>query len=463
MASFFAAASAGCAAAVNVAPSNSANSPNAAAQTAPEQTAEAEASPDAPSAAADAIGIFGASPADDRLRQSQKDADLMLYESWPDETSLGNDHIANVVPVWIEAIDGAQRTLDFEEFYAIGADAALPETAATQALAKVVEALKNAADRGVKIRFIVDKKMSSGENAELPQALRALPGAEVRVIDFGQIAGGVQHAKFFIADGERVYFGSQNFDWRSLTQISEMGARIRNKTLAAPIADIFGLDWQLAQDPKSPIAKTKCYGATRIEYMGETMTAETVASPKSALPCDDMWDLPKIIGMIARAKHSVSFQLLNYATVNYDKTSFDELDKALTDAAKRGVKVRMLVSDWSTRPKYMKDLKRLAKVPNFEARMIEIPEHSMGFVPYSRTIHSKFLVADDDKTWLGTSNWSGDYFYNSRNIGIIATGKALNRDLTKSFDRYWNSAYAVAVDPDADYPVKDQTKPKSQE
>ena len=91
----------------------------------------------------------------------------------------------------------------------------------------------------------------------------------------------------------------------------------------------------------------------------------------------------------------------------------------MTDAAARGVKVRMLVSDWSTRPKYMADLKRLAKVPNFEARMIEIPEHSMGFVAYSRTIHSKFLVVDDDKTWLGTSNWNDTLFFAPSIMAII--------------------------------------------
>ncbi len=420
---------------------------------------------DAPAAAAqadrvDASGLFGASEADDALRHSQKDADLMLFESWPDETTLDNDFIANVVPVWIEAIESAQKTLDFEEFYAIAADDSLPKTAATQALTKVIDAVKDAAARGVKVRFIVDKKMSSGENGVLPEELKKIPGVELRIISYADISGGVQHSKFFIVDGTRVYFGSQNFDWRSLTQISEMGARLHNPSLVAPIVDIFEIDWALALDPKAEVAKTKCYEATQIDYKGEPTIVQTVASPKSVLPCDDMWDLPKMIAMIEGAKKSVSFQLLNYATKNYDKTTFTELDKALTDAAARGVKVRMLVSDWSTRPKYMADLKRLAKVPNFEARMIEIPEHSMGFVAYSRTIHSKFLVVDDDKTWLGTSNWSGDYFYNSRNVGVVATGTKLNAELTQSFDRYWNSDYAIVVDPNVEYEVKDQANPK---
>ena len=45
------------------------------------------------------------------------------------------------------------------------------------------------------------------------------------MIDIGTVAGGVQHAKFFIVDGEEVFLGSQNFDWRALKHIHELGVR----------------------------------------------------------------------------------------------------------------------------------------------------------------------------------------------------------------------------------------------
>ena len=387
---------------------------------------------------------------DDELRKSQDAADLMLYESWPLETSLDNDHIANVVPVWLDAINGAQKTLDFSEYYAINE--------AGTGLDKVVLALKEAAHRGVKIRFIIDKKMNHDENGELPKLLVEEPNIEVRAIDYASIAGGVQHSKYFIVDGKTAYFGSQNFDWRSLEHISEMGARLRPEALVAPLKEIFEIDWALAQDISSEITKTACHGAVEVDYKGEITRVETVASPQKQLPCDDMWDLPKMLSLIGQAKKSVSVQLLNYATLNYDKTYFTELDEALTAAAARGVQVRLLVSDWSTKPKNMSDLKRLSDVPNFTARMLEVPEHSMGFVPYSRTIHSKFMVVDDEDAWLGTSNWAGDYFYKSRNVGIIVHGKEFNADLTKSFEQYWNSPYVIQVDSSVEYKVKNQAK-----
>ncbi|MBQ1266183.1 MAG: hypothetical protein IIY06_05380 [Proteobacteria bacterium] len=380
---------------------------------------------------------------------STKEAPIMLYESWPLETTLDNANIIDVEYTWLDAIQSAKSTIDFSEFYT-------NEREGT-ALARVMDALKAATERGVRVRFIVDKKMYKEDNIPLTDKLAAMPGVELRIIDYGAIAGGVQHAKYFIVDGQTAYFGSQNFDWRSLQQISEMGARLALPELVDPLKEIFEIDWNLALDPTATAVavKNKCPVRVETTYNGEKITVETVASPKDVLPCDAMWDLPKIIAMIDEAKTSVSFQLLDYQTANYDKTSFTELDEALQRAAARGVQVRMLVSDWSTASSQkMKDLKRLQQIDNIETKMLTVPEHSMGFVPFSRTIHSKFLVVDNDKAWLGTSNWSGDYFYHSRNVGIIVSGASFNADLTKSFDRYWNSGYVETVDPDKNYPKK---------
>ncbi len=391
---------------------------------------------------------------DDKLRDSQKDAAVMIYESWPLETTLDNDHIANVVPVWLEAINSAEKTLDFSEYYAI--------TEPNTGLDKVVSALKSAANRGVKIRFLIDEKLNTDANAVLPEELATINNLELRKIDYTKITGGgVQHSKYFIVDGKTAYYGSQNFDWRSLEHISEMGARLRPAELVEPLKQIFEIDWALAANYDTEIPETACAGTVDIDYKGEKTTVELVASPPKSLPCKDMWDLPKMIALIGQAKSSVSVQLLNYATKNYDKTTFMELDDALTAAAARGVHVRLLVSDWSQKPKNMSDMKRLASLDNIEVRMIAVPEHSMGFVPYSRTIHSKFMVVDDADTWLGTSNWAGDYFYKSRNVGIIAHGKTFNDELTRSFNHYWDSEYAIVVDPNVDYPYKDQSKPSN--
>ncbi len=404
---------------------------------------------DATAEPAPSVVSVSAKPAPTVVLPSTAEAPVMLYESWPLETTLDNAHIVDVEYAWLDGIREAQSTIDFSEFYT-------NEREGT-ALARVVSAIEDATKRGVKIRFIVDKKMYKDDNIPLADKLAAIPGIELRIIDYEAIAGGVQHSKYFIVDGKTAYFGSQNFDWRSLQHISEMGARLALPELVNPLKEIFEIDWNLANAPSATATavKTACPVRVETQYNGEKITVETVASPKDVLPCDAMWDLPKIIAMIDSAKTSVSFQLLDYQTANYDKTTFMELDDALQRAAARGVQVRMLVSDWSTiSGQKMKDLKRLQQIDNIETKMLNVPEHSMGFVPFSRTIHSKFLVVDNDKAWLGTSNWSGDYFYHSRNVGIIVEGASFNADLTKSFDRYWNSSYSETVDPDKNYPKK---------
>ena len=65
---------------------------------------------------------------------------------------------------------------------------------------------------------------------------RCPPGAEVRVVDVGRLAGGVLHTKLWVVDGAHLYIGSANMDWRSLTQVgAHKKPQIRpNKTALRP-------------------------------------------------------------------------------------------------------------------------------------------------------------------------------------------------------------------------------------
>lgn len=56
--------------------------------------------------------------------------------------------------------------------------------------------------------------------------------------------------------------------------------------------------------------------------------------------------------------------------------------------------------------------------------------------------------------YIGTSNWSGDYFINTAGIGLILqdskherneTVSTIRTDLASVFERDWNSMYAVEL------------------
>jgi phosphatidylserine/phosphatidylglycerophosphate/cardiolipin synthase-like enzyme len=62
-------------------------------------------------------------------------------------------------------------------------------------------------------------------------------------------------------------------------------------------------------------------------------------------------------------------------------------------------------------------------------------------------VHSKYITVDGAWSWVGTSNLSRDYFYASRNVGLVGRGAPLADALDGVFDTLWTSAYVEVVDP----------------
>ena len=77
-------------------------------------------------------------------------------------------------------------------------------------------------------------------------------------------------------------------------------------------------------------------------------------------------------------------------------------------------------------------------------------------IPFARVNHNKYMVTDkqvSQKTiltifetytlqgYIGTSNWSGDYFITTGGVGFVFTGE-LRSQLASIFERDWSSSYA---------------------
>jgi hypothetical protein len=62
------------------------------------------------------------------------------------------------------------------------------------------------------------------------------------------------------------------------------------------------------------------------------------------------------------------------------------------------------------------------------------------------------MVVDGKVAWLGTSNWSGDYFLGTRNIELIFKDDKVVPMLAKIFEAYWAGPFSEALDPAKDYP-----------
>lgn len=351
-------------------------------------------------------------------------------------------------PLWAEVFAGASRSIDIEQFYLADQKG--------QALEPVLAALEKAARRGVRVRVLVEEKFRKQSQPTLDR-LRAWPHTEVRMIAWdrqevppGRQRGGIVHAKFWIVDGKLGYLGSQNFDWRSLSQIQELGVLIRDTRIAGQLQAIFAMDWQAAdlQARGQPVPLPPPHDTTPVrDDLGYL-----VASPPERLPPGVVPSEPELLALLASAQKRLQIQVMKYEPLDHDKRYYGAIDQVLRAAAARGVKVELLVSDWNADQPGQRWLQSLAVVPGVQVRMVTIPQASSGFVPFSRVVHAKYAVVDDQVLWVGTSNWQGGYFNESRNVELVLRLPALAGQAAAIHAQLWASPYAQPLEACREYP-----------
>lgn len=378
----------------------------------------------------------------------QSPARVELVESWPAGTSLDHADLRDASVVWLEAIDAAKTSIDLAQFYV----SEQPGAAATSPLGAVIAAIERAAARGVKVRGLFDAKFHA-TYPETIDRLAKVKNVETRLLDLKKTTGGVLHAKYFVVDARVSFLGSQNFDWRSLEHIQELGVLVDSAPVATAYLEAFELDWSIAGGAQPGARRSKSADAfpLKVGDGADAYAITPVYSPAELAPDARLWDLPRIVALIDGAQQTVRVQLLTYRMTNRDGTYFEEIENALRRAAARNVKVQLLLADWCMRKGTIEGLQALEPLPNVEVELVTIPQHPSGFVPFARVVHAKYLVVDGRAAWIGTSNWEKDYFHESRNVGLLIEGGPLPRRLDAFFTEGWAGPYAKKVDPCASY------------
>jgi phosphatidylserine/phosphatidylglycerophosphate/cardiolipin synthase-like enzyme len=365
---------------------------------------------------------------------------VSLVESRPLETALGNPNLPTTRDEWIEMIGSAKRSLDFEEYY-------LSEQPGG-ALSPVLRALGAAAKRGVQVRLLLD----SGMHRTYPMpadSLGKLANVTLRTIDYRRLAGGVQHAKYFVVDGVESFVGSQNLDWRSLEHIHELGVRVRNQSVGAALESVFEADWSAAADTSAAVPAGPADAAWPVTFAQDGATGKlwVGASPQQRTPSAIPWDRDLVVERLRDARREICLQTLTYGVSSYGVTD-STLHKALLAAAARGVHVRLLISDWELGGPGEMTLRALAALPNIEVRISRLPEWSGGYVSFARVEHCKFLVVDSEWLWVGTSNWEPSYFLTTRNVSITVEHRPLALAARKAFESDWSGPTAIVFGPE---------------
>lgn len=370
-----------------------------------------------------------------------------LVYTAPTETTLAAPDLRAPDVVWSKLFDEAKSTLSLAYFYAANQPGSK--------LDQVLYHLRLAGERGVRIRFLLEEKGVRLSTPETLQQLRAIPHLELRIIPYGKLSGGILHAKYLLVDDKQAYVGSQNFDWRSLEHIHETGLLMTDTAVVAQLAAVFEQDWQ---------AQAALTRGSAINRMAQTLTTGAsrpeqylIASPRAFNPRgvrDSQEELPRLL---AQAKRRIRVQVMDYAPLSYGpnrtRPYYATIDNALRSAAARGVQIELMVSNWSTKKPNIAYLKSLAILPNIHINVVTLPTASRGFIPFARVIHSKIMTIDEQTTWIGTSNWSGGYLDNSRNVEVVIQNPQMTARVDALYAQLWHSAYAQPVQLDKDYPI----------
>lgn len=163
------------------------------------------------------------------------------------------------------------------------------------------------------------------------------------------------------------------------------------------------------------------------------------------------------LALIAGAQHTLDLQ---YYAIHAD-SSTELLLQRLRDAAARGVRVRLLLDDLNTAGRDAQVL-RLATEPGVSIRLFNPLTGgrasvlgrilgSLGEIGrLQKRMHNKLFIADNTLGITGGRNLGDAYFgqdatSNFVDLDVLAAG-AVVRDMSRSFDSYWNNPLAYPVE-----------------
>jgi len=170
-------------------------------------------------------------------------------------------------------------------------------------LEEIINALLDAADRGIQIRILTDVVMQK-ISQETINLFKDTPGISVRIFNWKNLTGGILHAKYMIVDRKDTFIGSQNFDWIALRHIHKTGIRVKSKSFSLPLLSIFEADWQLMGGDKK--AYTKLKTARPFSFDNNIFI---VSSPEKYSPPGVKSAIKTLIELIN------SFSLINFITL----------------------------------------------------------------------------------------------------------------------------------------------------
>lgn len=382
-----------------------------------------------------------------RFASSLDNCQHAIVESMPEKMRFNNSLSFKTKPTHeslIQMVNDAKKSIVIVSFYlTLTPEPEFADHPSAEPGKMLLEAILEATNRGVSLEVILDRSsMHSMNNQDDVKKLHQV--GTVRYLNMTKLQNsGILHTKFMIADNSSIYIGSSNFDWRSYTQIKEIGIEFLNcPLLAADLRKIYKtykymsmVDHIPDELPRDLKTKINIRNPITLKTESKPMKLFLASSPPGfngyKVKNGRTDDIVGLLNIINRAEKRIDISVMNYSpTTEFlrPRKFWPEIDNALRRAAsERRVKVRLLFSNWShAKPEELMWYRSLNAVQSdslggggIQVKMFKVPimDNFEGKIPYARVKHDKFMVTDNG-LYIGTSNWSADYFINTCGVSV---------------------------------------------
>lgn len=261
--------------------------------------------------------------------------------------------------------------------------------------AKIIQALNDAAKRGILVQIVFDAKASPGVTRKLSSKIHAIP----------RETEGLMHLKLLIIDGHMTWLGSANITRDSLKSHANLVASLDSEEFAHSVLQKAGQLTQATFEKPLPVQIFEAAGQTiELRFLPDDTTAIT-----------------RIKELIRQAKTTICVAMYTFTR--------EDLADILIRAKNRGVKVEVILDQSSTKKTNQKIAHLLRK------NGIEVLEKSTGGL-----MHNKFMLIDDEILEHGSANWTKAAFH--RNDDYIMIISNLNKEQINVLNKVWNTLLA---------------------
>ena len=321
-------------------------------------------------------------------------------------------------------------------------------------LPKVAEALVESAQRGVRVRLILENQYAKIE-AEQVEALTLLKGSQVQQIDDtadGSKGSGLMHHKFLVIDGRWVLVGSANLTFSGVhgdvdNPDSRGNANIFLRIDSPAVAQHFTREFNLMWGDGPGAKPDSQFGLKKPPRSEQTVTLPTGSltvqfSPTSSkLP----WE-QSVNGLIARTLGQASSSIDLALFVFSEQRIADRLEAEV----KNGVVLRALIDPGFVYRSYSEALDMLGTSLPDQRCKIEAQNRpwqsaiaSVGSpqLPEGDKLHHKFALLDRKTVIVGSQNWSDAANTKNDETLLVIRNSTVAAHFEREFERLYRQPY----------------------